>query len=323
MWLDVSGMHTPGQRLAQQLRTSPLESVQRLQESLKAHTHLGYTDEYSPLAGRLVARQRHLETASVWHALVAPNRTARHWTCQLLAQQTWNWLEEAFPGCNKSQEARTSALQQALREFSPGTHEHSKRVGELALRFANDLGVDELEQEKLKQGAELMEIGLLGLQIGVWSPQERREAAQEMKRSGKFHDIGKLSIPEEILHKSGPLTEEERAIVEMHPLVGEAILSEIPGFEAVLPAIRHHHERWDGKGYTDRLKGSKIPLQAQIIALSDTFDALTEDRPYRAARSVQQACQEILRQRGGQFDPELAEAFVYLVLSSASLPKCA
>ena len=92
-------------------------------------------------------------------------------------------------------------------------------------------------------------------------------------------------------------------------------MAEIPGFEDMLPAIRHHHERWDGTGYVDRLIGAKIPFNAQLISLSDTFDALTEDRPYRKAFSPQQACQEILRQRGSQFDPNLAEAFVYMVLS--------
>ncbi len=312
MWLDVSGMNTPGQRIAQLTQKATQRvALQRIQQSIAVHHGVQFSDA----ASRMMARQRHLESGTIWQQLLAPSRPARHWTCQLLAQQTWTWLEEAFPGCSSDEEERTSALQQALREFSPGTHEHSNRVGDLALRFANDLGVEKSEQEKLQKGAQLMEIGLLGLQIGAWSPEEREAAARELNKTGKFHDIGKLSIPEQILHKPGPLTAQERAVVEMHPLVGEAILSEIPGFESVLPAIRHHHERWDGQGYADKIGGSKIPLQAQLISLSDTFDALTEDRPYRKALTQQQACQEILRQRGGQFDPELAEAFVYMVLS--------
>lgn len=244
-----------------------------------------------------------------------PSPPARQLTSQMLAQQTWNWLGEAFPGCSKSAAAQAAALQQALREFSPGTQEHSKRVGELALRFANDLGIDQLEQEKLEQACEFKEAGMFGLQIEAWTSEERQAAAESMRKTGKFHDIGKLAVPDHILHKEGPLTPEEREVIEMHPLVGESILAGIPGFEEILPAVRHHHERWDGTGYVDGLKCERIPLQAQLISLSDTFDALTEDRPYRKAFSVQAACQEILRQRGRQFDPQLAESFVALMLA--------
>ncbi|MBT9586048.1 HD-GYP domain-containing protein [bacterium] len=290
-------------------------SLQRMQPVVVSQWTLDNQVHLSPAAGRLASRQRHLESPSWLSQQMAPSRSARQWTSQFLAQQTWTWLSDAFPGCQTSEHGRTAALQQALREFSPGTHEHSKRVGELVLRFANDLGFDELEQEKLEKGCEFMEAGLLGLQVEAWSKAEREQAATSLRRTGKFHDIGKLAIPDQILHKEGPLTPEERAVIEMHPLVGEAILAEIPGFEEMLPAIRHHHERWDGAGYVDRLAGEEIPFNAQLISLSDTFDALTEDRPYRKAFSPQQACQEILRQRGRQFDPDLAEAFVYMVLS--------
>lgn len=321
MWLDVSGLNAPSQKAQFQApraqapsRVHDAQAMQRLRQQTENLVSEHLVD-FSPTAGRLAARQRLLETPSWLSSTLNPAKPARGWTSQFLAQQTWNWMAEAFPGCCDSAQAQMEALQSALREFSPGTFEHSKRVGELALRFANDLGIDELEQEKLEKGAEFMEVGLLGLQIESWSPEERQQAAQEMRETGKFHDIGKLAIPDHILHKPGPLTAEERSVVEMHPLVGEAILQEVPGFEDVLPAIRHHHERWDGKGYVDRIGKLEIPFHAQVISLSDTFDALTEDRPYRRAFTPQQACQEILRQRGGQFDPDLAEAFVFMVLS--------
>lgn len=323
MWLDVNGYSSsvPQSRPPQQSipRGPALASVlQRAQQDAARLAGTGeHSVQFSPLAVRLASRQRHLETPSWLSQQLAPSRPARHWSSQFLAQQTWTWMKDAFPGCQSSPDASAAALQQALREFSPGTHEHSRRVGELVLRFANDLGMDQVEQEKLERGAQFMEAGLLGLQLEAWSPEERQRAARCLRETGKFHDIGKLAIPDEILHKEGPLTPEERAVIEMHPLVGEAILAEIPGFEDVLPAVRHHHERWDGKGYVDGLRGEKIPPQARLIALSDTFDALTEDRPYRRALSRQQACQEILKQSGLQFDPDLAESFVYMVLSQA------
>lgn len=317
MWLDVSGINSTSPLMnrapvAQGMRNDP--ATQRLQQ-FQSQKLLESGLDFSPAATRLAARQRYLETPQWLSSNMNPSQPARQLTSQMLAQQTWNWLGEAFPGCDKSAATRATALQQALREFSPGTQEHSRRVGELTLRFANDLGFDQLEQEKLEQGCEFKEAGLFGLQIEAWSSAERRAAADSMRKTGKFHDIGKLAVPDHILHKEGPLTPEEREVIEMHPLVGEAILAEIPGFEDILPAVRHHHERWDGTGYVDGLKGEQIPLKAQLISLSDTFDALTEDRPYRKALSVQQACQEILRQRGRQFDPALAESFVALQLA--------
>lgn len=319
MWLDVSGINSTSPLMnrgavAQGVRTDPAGALQRLQQA-QSQRFLENSLDFSPVATRLAARQRYLETTAWLTSNMNPSKPARQLTSQMLAQQTWTWLGEAFPGCDKSAAAQSAALQQALREFSPGTQEHSKRVGELTLRFANDLGFDELEQEKLEQGCEFKEAGMLGLQIEAWSTDERKAAAESMRKTGKFHDIGKLAVPDHILHKEGPLTPEERAVIEMHPLVGEAILAEISGFEEVLPAVRHHHERWDGSGYVDGLRGEQIPLKAQLISLSDTFDALTEDRPYRKAMSIQQACQEILRQRGRQFDPALAESFVALQLA--------
>ncbi|MBN9418244.1 MAG: HD-GYP domain-containing protein [Candidatus Eremiobacteraeota bacterium] len=319
MWLDVSGINSTSPLMnrgpaGQALRTDSANAMQRLQQS-QAQRYLDSTMDFSPVASRLASRQRYLETPTWMSSNMSPSKPARQLTGQMLAQQTWNWLGEAFPGCSKSAATQTAALQQALREFSPGTQEHSKRVGELTLRFANDLGFEELENEKLEKGCEFKEAGMFGLQVEAWTPAERKAAAESMRKTGKFHDIGKLAVPDHILHKEGPLTPEEREVVEMHPLVGEAILAGIPGFEEILPAVRHHHERWDGTGYVDNLKGDQIPLSAQLISLSDVFDALTEDRPYRKAMSVQQACQEILRQRGRQFDPSLAESFVALQLA--------
>jgi putative two-component system response regulator len=118
----------------------------------------------------------------------------------------------------------------------------------------------------------------LGEKVGL--SQDLRVA---LRRGGLVHDIGKLAVPEHILLKPGPLTAEERKIMEQHTIVGERICAPLRSFRHVLPIIRHHHEKQDGSGYPDGLKGEQIPLTARILQVTDIFDALTTDRPYRKA----------------------------------------
>jgi putative two-component system response regulator len=124
----------------------------------------------------------------------------------------------------------------------------------------------------------------LGEKLGL--SQELRVA---LRRGGLVHDIGKLSIPERILLKPGPLTPEERKIMEQHTVIGEKICAPLRSFRNVLPIIRHHHEKWNGSGYPDGLKGEQIPLTARILQVTDIYDALTTDRPYRKALSIEEA----------------------------------
>jgi cyclic di-GMP phosphodiesterase len=124
----------------------------------------------------------------------------------------------------------------------------------------------------------------LGEKLGL--SQELRVA---LRRGGLVHDIGKLSIPEHILLKPGPLTPEERKIMEQHTVIGEKICAPLRSFRHVLPIIRHHHEKWNGSGYPDGLKGEQIPLTARILQVTDIYDALTTDRPYRKALSIDEA----------------------------------
>jgi putative two-component system response regulator len=141
-----------------------------------------------------------------------------------------------------------------------------------------------------------------------------------LRRAGIVHDIGKVAVPDAILLKSSALTDEEWKIMKEHPVVGERICFPLKSFHLVLPIIRHHHEKLDGSGYPDGLRGEQIPLTARILQVTDIYDALTTDRPYRKAMSPQAAL-EIMREevRRGWWDGPLVEEFEALLLTAEEL----
>ena len=122
-----------------------------------------------------------------------------------------------------------------------------------------------------------------------------------------LHDLGKIVLDSTIMHKPGPLTPEEWAIMKQHPLLGERIVSPIKAMEKGRALIRHHHERVDGKGYPNGLKGDSIPLSAKIVAVADAYDAMTSLRPYRSAYSKEKAIEELKKNAGKQFDKRVVE----------------
>jgi HD-GYP domain-containing protein (c-di-GMP phosphodiesterase class II) len=128
-----------------------------------------------------------------------------------------------------------------------------------------------------------------------------------------LHDIGKVGIPEAVLNKPGRLTDEEWAVMRTHPIIGEAIVKPLQFLGDAVQIIRYHHERWDGRGYPHGLAGEDIFLPARIFMLADTFDAMTTDRPYRKALPIDVVLEEIDRNAGTQFDPEVARAWIDLV----------
>jgi putative nucleotidyltransferase with HDIG domain len=136
------------------------------------------------------------------------------------------------------------------------------------------------------------------------------DAVRNVELGAVLHDIGKVRVPESILNKRGPLTDEEWEVMKTHPEVGEHILRPIQSLNAILPIVRHHHERWDGGGYPDKLSGRAIPLGARIVAVCDAYRAMTEDRPYRNALSNREAWQELNEGSGSQFDPDCVEAMI-------------
>ncbi len=135
---------------------------------------------------------------------------------------------------------------------------------------------------------------------------------EDIEIAGLLHDIGKIVIPQNILCKNGKLTDEEFLVMKSHPSKGEKIVINIKKLNKISAWVKTHHEKWDGTGYPDRLKGEEIPLAGRIIALADTYDAMTSTRPYRTALSHETAINEIKRCLGTQFDPKLGELFVSL-----------
>ena len=159
------------------------------------------------------------------------------------------------------------------------TFQHTDRVTTYSLMLARELDLSEKEIELIKIGTPL-------------------------------HDIGKIGIRDDILQKPGRLTQEEFEEMKKHTIKGAAILATIPDLAPVIPIVRSHHERWDGKGYPDKLEGEQISRLARIVAVADAFDAMTSDRPYRKGMPAEAAFVEVEKQRGLQFDPECADAFL-------------
>lgn len=133
---------------------------------------------------------------------------------------------------------------------------------------------------------------------------------EEIETTGLLHDIGKIAIPEKILRKPGKLTDEEFEVIKKHPELGENLVNGIEKLKIISNWLKYHHERYDGKGYPDGLIGEQIPISSRIIAIADTYDAMTSSRSYRPALTHEDAINEIKRCSGSQFDPNLAEIFI-------------
>ena len=187
-------------------------------------------------------------------------------------------LKRLAAGPDRAARYRAAAsLAKAVDARDTYTGSHSGRVADLAARLATRLGLD----------AEQVELTRL---------------------AGSLHDLGKLAIPEELLRKAGELTDSERLVLERHPQIGYRMLDSL-GVDPVADIVLHHHERWDGAGYPDGLRGETIPLGARIIFVADSYDAMTSDRVYRPRRSHEEALAELRRCSGTQFDPLIVERF--------------
>ncbi len=173
-------------------------------------------------------------------------------------------------------------LAKAVDAKDPYTHMHSQNVARYSVRLAKHLGLS-------------------------------TQSIETIQRAGLLHDIGKIAVKDEILQKPGKLTDEEYAHIKIHSVKGAEIIKSLPFLGEASNLIRHHHERYDGKGYPDGIKGTAIELGSRIMAIADSVDAMTTDRPYRKALSIEEAKAELIKNKGTQFDPDLAEAFVRIL----------
>ena len=162
------------------------------------------------------------------------------------------------------------------------THGHSRRVAKIAITLAKGLGLSE-------------------------------KAIEKTQLSSMLHDIGKIGIPDRVLLKPGKLTDKEWDIIKRHPLHAVAILKHLPRLKHIIPVVYHEHERFDGKGYIDGLRGKQIPIESRIIAVADAYEAMTSNRPYREAMPKEKAVKEIKANSGTQFDPLVVKAFLRLI----------
>jgi HD-GYP domain-containing protein (c-di-GMP phosphodiesterase class II) len=203
--------------------------------------------------------------------------TANHMAIFLENATLYDDLNTMFLG---SLEALTASID-AKDRYTCG---HSRRVAHLTQQLARAIGLDD-------------------------------ETVDRMHIAGMVHDVGKIGVPERVLLKPGKLTDEEFAWIRRHPDMGYRILKDIPQLSDILPGVLHHHERWDGRGYPEGLKGDEIPLVARLIGLADAFDAMSSNRTYRAAMKRASVLKEIERFAGKQFDPELVPEFLKLDFS--------
>lgn len=190
--------------------------------------------------------------------------------------------------------------------------EHAEKKHDLFIRMTNTLGAAiEAKDQYTKghsEGVTKYSIAIARYMADEMNYDFDEKFFEDLYIAGILHDIGKIGVPESILNKPAGLTPEEYALIKRHPVDGVAILKDLPELEESLKGIRHHHERYDGKGYPDGLKGDAIPIIAAIIAVADTFDAMITTRPYRPALSTQEAIAEIVRCSGSQFHPDPARA---------------
>ncbi len=182
------------------------------------------------------------------------------------------------------------ALAEAITSRDPYTGGHTRRVVEYSQKLSSSLGLSPEEEEDLKLAAIL-------------------------------HDVGKIGIDDAILRKGGLLSEREEALMRMHPEIGARILGFVEEMHGVIPGVLYHHERFDGTGYPEGLKGDEIPLQAKIIAVADAYDALTTERPYKKALDRDEAIEEVRRSCGSHFDPSIAGPFCELMKEESPVGK--
>ena len=200
---------------------------------------------------------------------------ADHLASSIRAGDLYEQLTESMMGT-------AEALAAALEAKDSYTADHARSIAELAVEVGSEMGLPD-------------------------------SAIDDLRYGGIFHDVGKIAIPDAIINKPGPLTEAEFEVIKTHPVVGAEILAPVPFLYGVRTIVRHAHEHWDGDGYPDGLRGPQIPLGARIVLAVDAYHAMTSDRPYRSAMSHEDACEELRKHAGTQFDPEVVDKLLVVI----------
>jgi HD-GYP domain-containing protein (c-di-GMP phosphodiesterase class II) len=228
------------------------------------------------VATALVAREGDVSISSSWGIVAMPDEASSFTEALGIADRRMYAMKNGRPRSAGSQLREVLVRVMDIRE--PDLHDHVLDVGRLAEGVARRLGLPEHEITDVVHGAVL-------------------------------HDVGKLAVPEEILHKPGPLDDAEWEIMRRHTIEGEQFLAGIPALANVARLVRSSHERWDGAGYPDKLAGDHVPLGARIISVCDAYDAMVTDRPYRKGMGRTAALEELRRCAGSHFDARVVSAF--------------
>jgi len=197
-------------------------------------------------------------------------------------------LDEAGIYARRNGLSTVYALVSTVEARDPYTYGHSRKVNTYAVALAEAVGLSPDDVSKVSTAALL-------------------------------HDIGKIGVPDKVLNKKGKLDKEDWEAIKSHPRLGANIVGNIPNLVPCVSTILYHHERWDGGGYPDGLKGEEIPIEARILAIADSFEAMTSPRPYRPALSIEEVIKELRQGAGFQFDPSLVEVFIGII--EAGLPE--
>jgi ribonuclease P protein subunit RPR2 len=233
------------------------------------------TQDVDTMLAELIQLRR--EVADQRTQAVAAERQLERYAADLRA--TFIAERERTEALHRSYMATVRALSNAVEARDAYTGRHAERVAAYGLEIARAAGSE-------LAGHPEIEFGFL------------------------LHDVGKVAVPDAILYKPEPLSAEERRLMQRHPVIGDEILRDIHFLGEAKAVVRSHHERWDGSGYPDGLKGTDIPLAARVFAVADTLDALTTDRPYRPASPLAEGREAIAQESGSHFDPEVVTAFL-------------
>ena len=274
---------------------------------------LGYTqlfEVYAPIdnkRGRVVGAYEIYANPQALGRLIGSRRTMLWLAVGAVFLALWALLALLVRGASRTLRRQNEKLRRRTLRLA----ESNRLLEESALEAVESLNatVDAKDPYTAGHSQRVQRIAVaLGEELGL-----EREGLDILRFAGLFHDIGKIGVPDAILTKPDRLTELEFEIVRRHPADGARIIGRLHRLHAAVPAILHHHERWDGNGYPHGLRGDGIPLEAAIVGLADAVDAMTTDRPYSCARTLEDATEEIVRNRGTQFAPAVVDAFVTLV----------